>query len=324
MRSNGEDRVNRRRFLRQSGVAAAAVLTAGRLVEAAPAGATVAVVRDKTKKSVKGFQVDAEIVQRLVDQAVMTLSGKDDLVKAWATYVRPKDRVAIKFNGLFFRATTHGEVIHAVTKGLVKAGVDPANIVVYDRSDGDMKTSRLTINREGKGVRIYGTGRSYGKKVKAGKVGTKLSDILTRADVLINLPMMKSHVRCGVTGALKNHLGSVPNAGAFHENCCVAIADLNTLGPIKDKTRLCIADALYSLYDAGPGYGGRARWDYHGILASTDPVALDATMADIVLAKRREKGMKKLVNAPLHIARAAELGLGVADLGRIKRLAVEI
>ena len=54
-------------------------------------------------------------------------------------------------------ATTHPEVIEAVTNGLVKAGVDPARIVVYDRSDKDMATARLTINREGKGVRIYGT-----------------------------------------------------------------------------------------------------------------------------------------------------------------------
>ena len=108
------------------------------------------------------------IVQRLVDKAVMTLAGKDDVAKAWATYVKPTDRVAVKFNGLFRRATTQPEVIRAVTNGLIKAGVDPAKIVVYDRNDKDMRTARLTINREGKGVRIYGTERSYGKPVKAG------------------------------------------------------------------------------------------------------------------------------------------------------------
>ena len=320
----GEDRVNRRQFLLQSGAASAAVMVGGRLVQAAPAGPTVAVVRDKTRKSIDGFKVDGAIVQRLVDQAVMTLAGKDDVAKAWGVYVKPTDRVAVKFNGLFVRATTHPEVIAAVTNGLVKAGVDPAKITVYDRSDKDMRTSRLTLSREGKGVRIYGTERSYGKKVQAGPVGTSLSDILTQADVLINVPMMKSHVRCGVTGALKNHLGSVPNAGAFHKNFCAAIADLNALGPIKDKTRICIADALYALYDRGPNFSGRYRWDYHGVLASADPVAIDATMADIVLAKRREKGKDKLIADPLHIARAAELGLGTADLAKIKRVSVEI
>jgi uncharacterized protein (DUF362 family) len=319
-----ENRVDRRQFLRQSGAAAAAVLAGGRLLPAAAAGPTVVIVRDKTKKSIDGFQADADIVQRLVDKAVSTLAGKDDIAKAWATYVSPKSRVAVKFNGLFFRATTHPEVIHAVTNGLIKAGVDPANIVVYDRSDKDMKTARLTINREGKGVRIYGTEGSYGKKVKAGPVGTAISDILAKADVLVNVPMMKSHVRCGVTGALKNHLGTVPNAGAFHRDFCSAVADLNTVAAIKEKTRICITDALYGLYDRGPGYSSRARWDYHGVIASVDPVALDATLGDIIMAKRREKGMQKPHNDPRHIARAAELGLGVADLAKIKRVSVEI
>lgn len=328
MRTISEDRVNRREFLRRGGAATAVLLATssmpGRAVAAAPAGATVAIVRDKTRKSIEGSKVNATIVQRLVDKAVMTLAGKDDVAKAWATYVKPKDRVAVKFNGLFRLATTHPEVIEAVTNGLVKAGVDPAKIVVYDRSDKDMATSRLTINREGKGVRIYGTEGKYGKKVKAGPVTTSLSDILTQADVLINVPMMKSHVRCGTTGALKNHLGSVPNAGAFHKNFCAAVADLNALGPIKDKTRICIADALYSLYDGGPSFRPSARWDYHGVIASVDPVALDAVLEDIIMAKRRDKGLTKPHNDPMHIARAAELGLGEADLAKIKRINVEI
>ena len=324
MSTIGESRVDRRQFLRQGGAAAAAILAGGRLLEAAPAGPAVAIVRDKTKKSIDGVKVDAAIVQRLVDKAVMTLSGKDDVAKAWATYVSPTDRVAVKFNGLFARATTHPEVVQAVTNGLVKAGVDPAKIVVYDRADKDVKTAGLTMNRDGKGVRVYGTEGSYGKEVKAGPVATKLSDILTKADVLINVPMMKSHVRCGMTGALKNHLGSIPNAGQFHERCCSAVADLNTLGPIKDKTRICITDALYSLYDRGPSYSPRARWDYHGVIASVDPVALDTVLEDIIMAKRREMGMQKPHNDPGYVKRAAELGLGVADLSKIRRVSVEI
>ena len=324
MRAADESRVNRRQFLGRGGVATAALLTSHGALRAAPAGPAVVIVRDKTQASIDRFKVDAAIVGRLVDRAVMTLAGKDDVAKAWAAYVSPEDRVAVKFNGLFGRATTHPEVIHAVTAGLIKAGVDPANIVVYDRSDRDMKTTGLTINREGKGVRIYGTGKQYGPDVKAGSVGTKLTRTLLDADVLINLPMMKSHSRCGVTGALKNHLGTIPNAGAFHKDYCSAIADLNALAPIKNKTRICIADALYALYDGGPEFRPRGRWDFHGVIASVDPVALDATLDDIVRAKRVEKGLKPRHNDPKHIARAADLGLGEADLTKIKRLTLEI
>jgi hypothetical protein len=131
-------------------------------------------------------------------------------------------------------------------------------------------------------------------------------------------------VRCSSTGALKNHLGTVPNAGAFHKDFCAAIADLNALKPIKDKTRICIADALYSLYDGGPTFRANARWDYHGVVASVDPVALDAALDDIIRAKRVEKGLKPHHNDPKHIACAADLGLGEADLKKIQRTEIEI
>jgi len=324
MRANGTRDVNRRQFLVQGATATAALLASRGLVRAAAEGSTVVIVRDKTQKSVDGFNVDAAIARRLVDQAVMTLAGKDDVAKAWGTFVSPKDRVAIKFNGLFRRATTHPEIIGAVTQGLVASGVDPAKIVVYDRSDKDMGTTGLTINREGKDVRICGTEGNYGESAKAGPVDTKLAKMLLEADVLINIPMMKSHVRCSSTGALKNHLGTVPNAGAFHNDFCAAIADLNALKPIKDKTRICIADALYSLWDGGPMFRANARWDYHGVVASVDPVALDATLDDIIRVKREEKGLKPHHSDPKHIARAAELGLGEADLKKIKRVEMEI
>ena len=318
--------LNRRQFLAQGGATAAALLAARGLAAEAvpPKGPAVLIVRDKTKKVIDGFNVDAAIAQKLVDKAVMTLTGKDDIAKAWATYAGPKDKVAIKFNGLFRRATTHPELIVAVANGLVKAGVDPANIVVYDRSDKDLKTADLTLNRDGKGIRIYGTERDYGSEVKAGPVSTKISKILLDATVLINLPILKSHVRCSITGALKNHLGTVPNAGGFHNDCCAAIADLNTLAPIKEKTRLCIADAFYAQYDGGPTYSAGARWDFCGVLASTDPVALDATFDDIIMARRVEKGIKPRHNEPTHILRAAELGLGEANIKNIKRLEIEV
>jgi uncharacterized protein (DUF362 family) len=315
---------SRRDFLLQGTAVTAALAVGPRLVRAAPEGPSVVIVRDKTKKVIEGYQVDAALCQRLVDQAVMAVAGKDDVAKAWATFVQPKDRVAVKFNGLFGRATTHPEVIHAVTAGLIKAGVNPAHITVYDRHDKDMKTTGLTINREGEAVRIRGTQDDLGPEVEAGSVRTRLSKILTEADVLINVPMMKSHVRCAITGALKNHLGTVPNAGAFHNEFCAAIADLNALPEIKEKTRLCIADALYVVYDRGPTFNPRARWDYHGVLASVDPVALDATFDDLILAKRVEKGLKPRSNDPRHIARAAELGLGEADLKKIRRTEMEI
>lgn len=316
--------VDRRDFLRTGALATAAVLASKGLVHAAPDGPIVVIVRDKTQKAIVEKTVDADIVQKLVDKAVMGLSGKDDVAKAWGTYVAPKDKVAIKFNGLFPNATTHPEVVAAVASGLMKAGVDPANIVVFDRNDAAFKTARFEINREGAQPRAYPTEKDLGPEVKAGAVGTRLSSILLKADVLINVPMMKTHVLAGVTGALKNHLGTVPNASAFHVESCKYIADISALEPVKAKTRICICDALYALFDRGPQFNAACRWDYYGILAAVDPVAMDATLADILKAKRVEKGLAPYHKALVHVERAAELGLGVADLAKIKRVEVEV
>ncbi|MFQ5809035.1 MAG: DUF362 domain-containing protein [Armatimonadota bacterium] len=324
MGTGRQRRVDRRQFVREGSAAAAALLVGGGLLQAAPAGPSVVTVRDKTRKSIDGFQVNADIARRLVDRAVMTLAGKDDIAKAWATYVGPNDRVAIKFNGLFPWASTHAEIIHAVTGGLLKAGVDPARIVVCDRDDKDAITAGLTVSRERDGIGVYGIRDRCNQSVNAGPVRTSLADILTEADVLINLPIMKSHNRAGVTGALKNHLGSIPNARDFHENFCASIADLNALGPIKDKTRICICDALYGGYHGGPPYVPECRWDYHGVIASVDPVALDAVLDDIVMAKRLEEGMSPRFKPIDHITRAAELGLGEADLANINRISREV
>jgi uncharacterized protein (DUF362 family) len=284
----------------------------------------VVICRDPSGKAIDGFKVDAAVATRLVDQAVMRLAGKDDVGKAWGAFVSPKEKVVVKFNGLFRRATTHPEIIEAVTRGLVAAGLDPANITVYDRSDKDMGTTGLTINREGKDVRVYGTQGRYGKGVKAGPVDTKLCQMLLEADALINVPILKSHVRCGVTGALKNHLGTVPNAGHFHQDCCAAIADLNALDPIKKKTRVCLCDGIYGLFDGGPQFRPNARWDYCGVLAASDPVAMDAVIEDLIRAKRVEKGLKPQFNDPKHIARAADLGLGEADLAKIQKVEITV
>jgi len=323
--------LGRREFLVSGAAATAAALASGTLAKAAPGGPTVVIVRDKSKQVVKGDKVNADIARRLVDKAVTTLAGTDDIGKAWAKFVSPNDKVAIKFNGLFDRASTHPQVVKAVTDGLLKAGVKPGNIVIYDRDDKAFRTARIAINRDDKTKPLaYGTNKDYGPKVKAGPHETRITNILHRADVLINLPILKTHVLAGMSGALKNHLGTVPNAWVLHKDdrggkSCLYVADLNALEPIKAKTRICICDAFYGLYDAGPQYrGGRFRWDYYGVVASTDPVALDIVLSEILKAKRLEKGLSPYCKPIRHVLRAAELGLGVGDLAKINRQEIEI
>jgi len=318
--------LDRRQFLIQGATAATAATLAGeRMLEAAAQGPTVVVVRDGSRSVTRRGNVNAALVQRMVDEAVKRLAQKEDVSRAWGSFVGPKDRVAIKFNGLFNRATTHKEVIAAVVKGLVKAGVNPDNVVVFDRDERAFRTTKLVLNQSKPGP-IFRPNTEYGPSVNAGPVKTKLSKIVLDADVLVNLPIMKTHSIAGVSGALKNHLGTIPkrDARAFHRNGCAHVADLNALSPIKAKTRICIADALYGLYNGGPQFRPQFRWDYYGVIASADPVALDAVLADILKAKRVEKGMSPHARPLNHIMRAAELGLGTADLAKINRVQIQV
>jgi uncharacterized protein (DUF362 family) len=320
--------LDRRDFLRTGAAATAAALAGPRLARAAD-GPTVAIVRDKTKSVIKGRTVDAAIAQKLVDQAVMAVAGKDDVAKAWAAFVSPKDKVAVKFNGLFRDATTHPEVVIAVCKGMIAAGVKPENILVYDRDQRAFNTAGFKEGVGGTNAVVKPTEQNFGKAtdasyapgVKAGPVDTRLAKVLAEeATVLVNVPMLKSHRLAGMSGALKNHLGSVPNPRDFHRDGCRYVGDINALPPIKDKTRICICDALAGNYDRGPQYSPRHRWDYCGIIACTDSVALDTILGDVIRAKRVEAGMSPFLRPHLHVERAAELGLGCADLKKIQKV----
>jgi len=156
----------------------------------------------------------------------------------------------------------------------------------------------------------------------AGPVKVRLSKILTDyADAIVNVPAFRHHVRAGITISMKNHLGSVGNPSAFHRDNCSYVADLNALDAIRKKARLVIVDAIRGQYNFGPMHAPWFVWEYAGLMASTDAVAVDTVAAEEMKAQRHKKGMRGDIRPAIrHIPRAADLGLGVGDLKRINVL----
>jgi uncharacterized protein (DUF362 family) len=323
---------NRREFLKQAAAIGA--------LAACPSAGDAAFAADSSRKSrlviirdpevlyddggrEKGIQTD--VLARMLDRAVRELTGLSDAKAAWGSLFKPDDVVGIKVNCLGSRgATTHPEVAHAVADALIQVGLDPSNIIIWDRATADLVSSGYAINRDGGGVRVLANDGDWeDEPTITGTFNGRLTKIITRdITALINIPFMKDHQLAGITGALKNHYGSFHNPMACHGNRCDPyIADLNGIPAIRNKSRLIVMDALRPQAHGGPGLLREALWDYGGLLVSRDPVAVDAMSWRIIDERRKQMGLPTVAEAgrePVSIVTAAARGLGVMDLERME------
>jgi uncharacterized protein (DUF362 family) len=127
--------------------------------------------------------------------------------------------------------------------------------------------------------------------------------VLERAR-LVTVPVMKTHAKTMITGALKNQWGCLPKMRhEYHLVLDDALADLNTaLRPV-----LSVMDATVGLEGNGPKSGRPVITDR--ILCSTDPVALDTVQA---ICMGIDPGQVK------HLATCAARGIGTNDRTRIE------
>jgi hypothetical protein len=99
------------------------------------------------------------------------------------------------------------------------------------------------------------------------------------------------------------------------------MAELNSLPPIREKTRLIVCDALKPLADGGPGMKPEFIWEYRSVIVSADPVALDYQGWQIIESRRKEIDRPPLAESgrrPKFITTAASLGLGTNDPAKME------
>ena len=128
-----------------------------------PLPARSLVYRTENLHAIEDYEVNPEIVRRMVDQLVLAVTGQPNVASAWASLVKSTDVVGIKVcaNGapLF---STHPAVVDAIEAGLIDAGVHPQNIVVWDREE---RLLRLAGFRAGKdGYRLMWSEKNYDLK----------------------------------------------------------------------------------------------------------------------------------------------------------------
>jgi len=247
--------ITRRDFIRTGSCVAVAGLMGFPLVDPAAAETTqksrAVLIRDEHAVNLKGA-LQAEILEKMLDDAVKALFSVQDSADAWRKLADPQDVVGIKSNNWGPLATPES-LEEAVQQRLMTAGVKAENIAVDDR-------------------------------------GIRGNPVFQNATALINMRPMRTHHWSGLGTLLKNYIMFVSQPWAYHGNACERLGAIWQQPQVKGKTRLNILVMLTPLFNGiGPHHFSRQFvWPYRGLIVSTDPVAADATGARIIQAKRND------------------------------------
>lgn len=236
-------------------------------------------------------------VRQMLDALLLALVPQGSPWPALLPDWTPQTRIGIKVNALNDSCPTSVEVVKALVDSLVEGlGASRERIVVWDRRQDELE--RCGFTDASVGAQVLGTvrtlsgegGPGYGEPgcgVVAG-AAPRLSRILTDlTDVTLNVPVLKTHAICGVTGALKNVYGLIDNPGDYHANLNVALPELYRLPPIRSRLRFHVLDALVAVTTGGTS--SPADTVPRRLLASADPLALDARALALVETLRAEK-----------------------------------
>jgi uncharacterized protein (DUF362 family) len=269
-----------------------------------PEPATVAIARTTERHR------SPERVLALVREALDHLGGM-------SRFVRPNQTVLIKPNlTVYYSAeegcTTDPLVVGALIQLSREAG---ASRVQVAESSGEflssiecMRITGMAAVAEKHGAKLVDLGSDETPNrtvpVPRGVVlkSAPLPEPLLRADIIIDVPKAKNHHIEPITGALKNWVGVVNQKWRMHhhgdEEHIPRFMDIMTVS----RPSLCVVDALIAGEGDGP-IANLPRW-CGCILASTDPVATDVTIARL-LGRDWTK---------LQFAKAAEeRGLGIRE-----------
>jgi uncharacterized protein (DUF362 family) len=328
----------RRRTLASLAAAVASASSLARAAEAflpgpppgsksAPSRPVVAIGRRDGLVSPAGA-LDSKRLEAALGAAVARAAGETTAAGAMRRLFKPTDVVGIKVNCLGGRGvSTRPEVALQLAAFLQAAGVPADRIYVWDRTDRELRAAGYVLDR-GRGVRVFGTNEDFdGRLVEWGPSASRFDRVLaTELTAVVSCSVLKDHGLAGASLTMKNWYGAIHNPNKLHDdNCAPYVPHLVACPVIHDKLRLNVVDGAIAQCHGGPGRAPRWAWPFGGFLASTDPVAVDAVGRQILEARRKEVGLPPLAaegREPGHIAGAARLGLGVADLTRIERAEV--
>ena len=141
-----------------------------------------------------------------------------------------------------------------------------------------------------------------------------------KCTALIAIPALKAHWLTGIGTVLKNYIMYSGRPTRYHDEKSAKLGEIWLQPEVKGKTRLILVDALHPLCDKGPQSDPRYKWGYNGIIAGTDPVAVETVCLEIINQKRKElRGESWPITPPPICIEAADkvYGLGTSSMKKI-------
>jgi uncharacterized protein (DUF362 family) len=132
---------------------------------------------------------------------------------------------------------------------------------------------------------------------------------------LINMPGLKAHWLTGIGTVLKNYIMFSGRPRDYHMADSAKLGEIWNLDFVKGKTRLVLVDAITALCDKGPQFEPQYKWQYKGLIAGMDPVAVETVGLKIIAEKRNlMKGEPWPLSPPPVCVEAADkvYGLGTS------------
>lgn len=306
--------------LARAGDALAPETTAPRRTYAYPNAGRIVIVEHTA--AVLGYNnVDEGAVQYMFDQGIMQLAGVyTSPAAALASFfpgLTTSKKIALKPNFLNSIVPTRKELAKAVINRLVQmlGGFPASNITIYERHS--FSGVGYTTSYFGHNVNLVRDSSfpNLGYTIYCDGKARPYSASLHNADYLINMPVLKDHScssSLNLTLAFKNHMGTVDPGGSLGIHCNKnAILDIMASSVMTTKQRLVILDALYAVYNGGPG--GNPQATPQKILLSQDPVAIDAQGRILINNLRSANGLSAKNATYIDQAAASPYNLGIAD-----------
>jgi uncharacterized protein (DUF362 family) len=202
----------------------------------------VVIVRAKGALGPSG-DPDKAKVSEMLSRGIGDLTGAGRSGDGWARLFSPADRIGIKINTIGGRRiSTRPELSLSVAELLIKGGHPARNLIIWDRTNRELREAGYALSDRANGVKIFATdtsGAGYENEVFSHRgIGSLFSTIQTNfVTASISLAILKDHGLAGVTAGMKNYFGAIHNPNKYHDSRCDPfVADLFDSQPSRKNT----------------------------------------------------------------------------------------